>query len=204
MRISRNLITLAVVGALAAGIACKKPEPVQQGPSAEELAKQKAEEEARRKAEEEARRKAEEEARLKAEEEARRKAEEDRKAEEARKLEAYKKAAEAALKDINFAFDKSAIREADKPKLQAVADFLKAYPEAKLQLEGHCDERGTVEYNLALGESRANATKKYLAGLGVSEDRLATISYGKERPKVQGKDEETKEGCLAHGLFRAC
>lgn len=167
MRISRNLITLAVVGALAAGIACKKPEPVQQGPSAEELAKQKAEEEARRKAEE------------------------DRKAEEARKLEAYKKAAEAALKDINFAFDKSAIREADKPKLQAIADFLKAYPEAKLQLEGHCDERGTVEYNLALGESRANATKKYLAGLGVSEDRLATISYGKERPKVQGKDEES-------------
>ena len=110
---------------------------------------------------------------------------------EAEKLAAYRTAAEAALKNINFDFDKSDIREADKPKLQAVADFLKAYPEAKLQLEGHCDERGTVEYNLALGESRANATKKYLAGLGVSEDRLATISYGKERPKVQGKDEES-------------
>lgn len=130
---------------------------------------------------------AEELARKKAEAEA---AEAARKA-EAEKLAAYKSAAEAALKDINYAFDKSAIRDADKPKLQAVADFLKAFPQAKLQLEGHCDERGTIEYNLALGERRAHAAKSYLAGLGVSEDRLATISYGKERPKVQGKNEET-------------
>jgi len=127
-----------------------------------------------------------------AEDAARRKAEEAaeaaRKA-EAEKLAAYKMAAEAALKDINFALDKSSIRDTDKPKLQAVADFLKAFPQAKLQVEGHCDERGTTEYNLALGERRAHAAKSYLAGLGVAEDRLATISYGKERPKVQGKDE---------------
>lgn len=108
---------------------------------------------------------------------------------EAEKLAAYKRAAEAALLDINFAFDKSAIRDTDKPKLQAVADFLKAFPQAKLQLEGHCDERGTIEYNLALGERRAHAAKSYLTGLGVAEDRLSTISFGKERPKVQGKDE---------------
>lgn len=127
-----------------------------------------------------------------AEDAARRKAEEAaeaaRKA-EAEKLAAYKMAAEAALKDINFALDKSSIRDTDKPKLQAVADFLKAFPQAKLQVEGHCDERGTTEYNLALGERRAHAAKSYLAGLGVAEDRLATISYGKERPKVEGKDE---------------
>ena len=110
---------------------------------------------------------------------------------EAEKMAAYKRAAEAALLDINFAFDKSAIRDTDKPKLQAVADFLKAFPQAKLQLEGHCDERGTIEYNLALGERRAHAAKSYLAGLGIAEDRLATISYGKERPKVTGKNEET-------------
>jgi peptidoglycan-associated lipoprotein len=130
---------------------------------------------------------AEEEARRKAEAEA---AETARRA-EAEKVAAYKRAAEAALKDINFDLDKSAIRNTDKPKLQAVADFLKAFPQAKLQIEGHCDERGTTEYNLALGEKRAHAAKSYLAGLGVAEDRLSTISYGKERPKVQGKDEES-------------
>jgi peptidoglycan-associated lipoprotein len=128
------------------------------------------------------------------EDEARRKseaaAEAARKA-ESEKLAAYRRAAEAALKDINFALDKSAIRDTDKPKLQAVADFLKGFPQAKVQIEGHCDERGTTEYNLALGERRAYAAKSYLAGLGVAEGRLATITYGKERPKVQGKDEES-------------
>lgn len=102
-----------------------------------------------------------------------------------------RQAAEAALKDINFDFDKSDIREVDKPKLQAISDFMKAYAMAKVQIEGHCDERGTVEYNLALGERRAFATQSYLVGLGTPESRLSTISYGKERPKVQGKDEET-------------
>ena len=93
------------------------------------------------------------------------------------------------LWDINFALDKSAIRGTDKPKLQAIADLLKAFPQGKHQIEGHCDERGTTEYNLALGERRAHAAKSYLTGLGVAEDRLSTISYGKERPKVEGKDE---------------
>lgn len=102
-----------------------------------------------------------------------------------------RQAAEAALKDINFDFDKSDIREVDKPKLQAIADFMKAYGKAKVQIEGHTDERGTVEYNLALGERRAFAAQSYLVGLGTPESRLSTISYGKERPKVQGKDEET-------------
>jgi len=77
----------------------------------------------------------------------------------------------------------------DKTKLQAIADFLKAYPDAKLQIAGNCDERGTVEYNLALGERRAHAALSYLTGLGVEEGRLATISYGKEKPKVDGHDD---------------
>ena len=130
------------------------------------------------------------------EEAARRKAEAD--AEAARKAAAelarmnkYKADAAAALKDINYDFDKSDIREIDKPKLQAIADFLKAYPEAKIQIAGNCDERGTVEYNLALGERRAHAAQNYLTGLGVAEARLSSISYGKEKPKVQGHDEES-------------
>jgi peptidoglycan-associated lipoprotein len=109
----------------------------------------------------------------------------------AEKAAAFKRAAEAALVDINFDFDKSDIREADKPKLQAIADFLKTYPDVKLQIAGSCDERGTVEYNLALGERRAAAAQSYLTGLGVAEGRLSTISYGKERPKVEGHDEQS-------------
>jgi peptidoglycan-associated lipoprotein len=101
----------------------------------------------------------------------------------------FKSDAEAALKDINFEFDKSDIREVDKPKLQAIADFLKGNVQAKIQIAGNCDERGTVEYNLALGERRAHAALSYLTGLGVEEGRLATISYGKEKPKVDGHDD---------------
>lgn len=193
MRFNRTIIPAALMLTLGVGVACKKPAPAPKVD--EEAAKRLAEEEARKKAEEEARLKAEE-ARRQAEiaEAARKaaaeKAEAARKA-EAEKLAAYKAAAEAALKDINFAFDKSAIRDSDKPKLQSVADFMKAFPQAKVQLEGHCDERGTIEYNIALGERRAHAAKSYLAGLGVAEDRLSTISYGKERPKVQGRDEES-------------
>jgi peptidoglycan-associated lipoprotein len=60
----------------------------------------------------------------------------------------------------------------------------------KIQIEGHCDERGTVEYNLALGERRANSTKKFLISLGIAGDRLSAISYGKERPLDPGHNEE--------------
>jgi peptidoglycan-associated lipoprotein len=68
--------------------------------------------------------------------------------------------------------------------------LLKKYPKVKVQIEGHCDERGTIEYNLALGERRANSTKKYLISLGISADRISTISYGKERPLDPGHNEE--------------
>jgi len=132
-------------------------------------------------------------------EEARRKAEEERrKAEEAAKkqkeeekiLVAKKeppgigeKAYESPLlKDVYFDFDKYSIRPSDAEILKENAAVLMKNSTWKIQVEGHCDERGTVEYNLALGERRANSVKKYLLSLGVPENRLSTISYGKEKP----------------------
>ena len=94
------------------------------------------------------------------------------------------------LKDIHFDFDKYNIRPGDTGILKENAALLKKNPKIKIQIEGHCDERGTVEYNLALGERRANNTKKYLVSLGVSADRISTISYGKERPLDPGHNEE--------------
>ncbi len=97
---------------------------------------------------------------------------------------------EGMFQNIHFDFDKSFIREDAKPKLQAVADYMKKNPDAKVQVEGHCDERGTSEYNFALGERRANSAKKYLAGLGVDAARLSTISYGEERPSCMEHNED--------------
>jgi peptidoglycan-associated lipoprotein len=94
------------------------------------------------------------------------------------------------LKDIHFEFDKYDIRTVDEPILKENAAFLKNNPRMKIQVEGHCDERGTVEYNLALGERRANNTKKYLVSLGIPSDRISTISYGKEKPFDKGHHEE--------------
>ncbi|MDR3673086.1 MAG: OmpA family protein [Holophaga sp.] len=107
----------------------------------------------------------------------------DEAAEAARKAEAaYQAAASAALKDVHFNFDKSDVRESDKPVLTAIAGFMKQYPQAKVFIDGNCDERGTVEYNLALGERRASAAMAYLVGLGVPSARLSSTSYGKEKP----------------------
>jgi len=94
------------------------------------------------------------------------------------------------LKDIHFEFDKYDIRSVDEAILKENAAFLKNNPRMKIQVEGHCDERGTVEYNLALGERRANNTKKYLVSLGIPSDRISTISYGKEKPFDKGHHEE--------------
>ncbi len=95
------------------------------------------------------------------------------------------------LKDIHFDFDKYDIRTEDTEILKANADLLMKYPNVKMQIEGHCDERGTTEYNLALGERRANSAKRYLISLGMPNDRISTISYGKERPLDRGHNEET-------------
>jgi peptidoglycan-associated lipoprotein len=87
-----------------------------------------------------------------------------------------------ALKPIYFAFDKSDIRPGDAKVLDATAAYLKANPNQLVLIEGHCDERGTNEYNLALGERRAKAAMNYLVSNGVEAGRVTTISYGKERP----------------------
>ena len=157
----------------------------------------KAEEEERRKFDEamkvEQERRAAEEARLKAEEDARLKAEEEKRVEEERLKEEEGEitpqvAREAETKavpqlgDIHFDFDKSDIRADSREILQKNADWLQNNPDIKIQIEGHCDERGTAEYNLALGERRAMSTKKYLISLGISADRIYTISYGEELP----------------------
>jgi peptidoglycan-associated lipoprotein len=86
------------------------------------------------------------------------------------------------LKEIYFEFDKYEIRPGDAEVMKSNAALLKKYPAMKIQVEGHCDERGTREYNLALGERRANSAKKYLVALGIAPDRVSTISYGKEMP----------------------
>ena len=87
-----------------------------------------------------------------------------------------------ALKDIHFDFDKYAIRPADARLLEANAAWLRAHGQYVLLIEGHCDERGTIEYDLALGERRAKATMDYLVAQGVQASRIAVISYGEERP----------------------
>ncbi len=92
--------------------------------------------------------------------------------------------------DIHFDFDKSFIREDAKPVLAKVADYLKKNPGAKAQIEGHCDERGTAEYNMALGARRAESAKKYLGSLGVKGGQLSTVSYGKEKPLDPGHNED--------------
>ena len=86
------------------------------------------------------------------------------------------------LKEVFFDFDKAEIREQDRATLSQNADALKRFDFLRVTVEGHCDERGTVEYNLALGERRAKAAYDYLVSLGVPADRLKTVSYGKEVP----------------------
>ncbi len=94
---------------------------------------------------------------------------------------------------VHFDYNKSAVLEGDKATLQRQATWLAKYPSVRVTIEGNCDERGTREYNLALGARRANAVKEYLNSLGVSAARIDTISYGKERPICS----ESTESCWA-------
>ncbi len=91
---------------------------------------------------------------------------------------------------IYFDTDKYNIDSEDAAALRQQAQYLLQYPNTRARIEGNCDERGTREYNLALGERRANAAKDYLVSLGVPASRLSTISYGKERPVALGSNEE--------------
>ena len=97
--------------------------------------------------------------------------------------------AEPPLKDIFFNFDDATIRSDQQRLLDADFAWLKAHPKAKVMIQGNCDERGTEEYNLALGERRAQAVKDSLVAEGITADRITTISYGKDRPFAMGHDE---------------
>ncbi len=176
---------------------------VTRGPSAGELAAMeaerqqaiedslravRAEEETRLAAEEEARRMAEEEARrMAAEEEARRMAEEE--ARMAAEAEALRQEM-MSLSAVYFDYDKSNVREDQRSAMDENARKLRDYqPEDMVVVGGHCDERGTIEYNLALGERRAQAVKMFLVDAGVMDGRIETVSYGEENPAVMGSDE---------------
>ncbi len=182
--LNKTTPTLVLTAALmvAGGLACRKPamvakpEPPKVTAPAPDTVK--TDDSARQAAEAEQKHKAEEAA------EAARKAAAMKEAE-------YQKAAAAALKDVHFDFNLSDIRDSDKPVLVAIADFMKAYPQANVFIDGNCDERGTVEYNLGLGEHRAHAAMAYLVGLGVPAARLSTTSYGKEKPVCT----ESTESC---------
>ena len=93
------------------------------------------------------------------------------------------------VKDAYFDLDKADIRPDAREALGATAEVLRKYPDIKATIEGHCDERGSTEYNLGLGDRRATAVKQYLISLGISADRLSTVSYGKEKPFCTQADE---------------
>jgi peptidoglycan-associated lipoprotein len=97
---------------------------------------------------------------------------------------------DSPLKAVFFAFDSAELDDEARAVVQANAEILKRYPTWVVTIEGHCDERGTAEYNLALGERRANAVKTHLVALGISPDRIRTVSYGKEFPFDPGHNEE--------------
>lgn len=100
------------------------------------------------------------------------------------------KLSEDQFKTIHFAFDKYNLQPLARAGLDHNYELMKEFPDAIVQIEGHCDERGTVEYNMSLGEKRAKAARDYLVGLGIDENRLSIISYGKERPLDPRSNEE--------------
>jgi peptidoglycan-associated lipoprotein len=93
------------------------------------------------------------------------------------------------LSDIHFNFDSAQLRSGDRETLTRHGQWLAQNQSARVLIEGHCDERGTIEYNLALGERRADAARGFLENYGISSARLETVSYGKERPITPGHDE---------------
>lgn len=107
--------------------------------------------------------------------------------------EAERQRFERAMVDLRepiyFDFDRSELRPEAREVLRGKAEVLRSFPEVRVRIEGHADERGTVEYNLALGERRADAARQFLIDLGLDSDRITTVSYGEERPAVEGQNE---------------
>ena len=95
------------------------------------------------------------------------------------------------LKTVYFDFDKYDLSESTRATLRQNADWLRVNPGSSIVIEGHCDERGSIEYNLALGERRANATREFLASLGAGDTEVRIVTYGEERPAVQASNESS-------------
>ena len=170
------MVLLLVIPALLFTTSCAK-KTVKTEPAAKEDVAKKAEAEAARQAEVERQRKLQEE-RLQAE----------RMKSEAGMKEAGGRA-QFEQENVYFDFDRSNLKMDAQEVLKRKATFLKANPNEKAIIEGHCDERGTSEYNLALGDRRANSAKKFLENLGIGDSRIKTISYGEERPLDSGNNE---------------
>lgn len=100
---------------------------------------------------------------------------------------------EGILPSVYFDFDSSFVRPSDRPRLQEAADFLATNASARLLIEGHCDWRGTTEYNLTLGERRANSVKDFLAALGVSSDRIETVSFGDRMASTEANEAQMQD-----------
>jgi peptidoglycan-associated lipoprotein len=107
---------------------------------------------------------------------------------------AANKRLQSALKKIYFNFDSAGLSESARGTLSKNAEAITNKSAAKILIEGNCDERGSAEYNLALGERRAKAAQQYLVAMGVNSDRLTTVSYGKEKPSLNGNDEAAWAG----------
>lgn len=107
------------------------------------------------------------------------------------------------VKDVFFDYDKFDLRPGDDATVQAAATWLKANPNVKFTIEGHCDERGSTEYNLALGDNRANAVRQALVNAGIGADRIKTISYGKEKPFCTDSNEACwQQNRRAHFVYQ--
>jgi peptidoglycan-associated lipoprotein len=185
----KSMIVLLIFGFVLSSLlfsaSCAKKQVQQEVPVIDREAEERARaaEAERLRQEQEARDRAEA-ARLRQEQEAR-----DRAAAEARANQLRQEISAFESEHIYFDFDKSELKPAARDTLTKKAAFLNANPEYKVSIEGHCDERGTNEYNLALGERRADAASKFLNALGVSQNRISTISYGEERPVDTGHNE---------------
>jgi len=172
------VILLAVVMLVCYGCASKPAQTGYKPLSAEEQARLEQEEALKRK---------EREARISEEELARSRAERDRLERERALVE---KKMDIPVSDIYFEYDSHAVQPEDLAKIKEVSEWHKANSGARIVVEGHCDERGTVEYNLALGQKRADVVKNHLIKFGADEKRIRTISFGKEMPADPGHTED--------------
>lgn len=173
-----SLLFLVVLAAAVVSAACGPKEPPAPPPPADSDAAERARQEAQRARDEAERQRREEEERVRRER--------DSAAGRARSTEELRNVVSSM---INFDYDQASIRSGDARSLDQKVAILLANPNVRLRISGHCDERGSDEYNLALGNRRANSAKQYLASHGIDGSRIETVSFGEERPKEPGHDE---------------